>query len=141
LGGRALFRGEFSSKNPKQSTILSPFRYSPLQTWSQKNFSPIPTVFLDTATFSRDLIDLAFLEVRDIRKTAGFAKASQAYGPALGRDLDKAIDNFLSDLAWVDRCAKALDFTAPRALISTLGKLADRLVGLVADLFVTLEGH
>ena len=76
--------------------------------------------FLDTATFSRDPIDLAFLEVRDIRKTAGFAKSAQAFGPTLGRDLDKAIDNFLGDLAWVDRCAKALDFSAPRALIITL---------------------
>ena len=76
--------------------------------------------FLDTATFSRDLIDLAFLEVQDIRKTAGFAKATLAYGPALGRDLDTAIDTFLSDFAWVDRCAKALDLSAPRALIITL---------------------
>jgi len=141
LGGRALFRGEFSSKSPKQSTILSPFRYSPPTDLAAERLPTNSDRFLDTATFSRDLIDLAFLEVRDIRDTAGFAKASQAYGPALGRDLDKAIDNFLSDLAWVDRCAKALDFTAPRALISTLGKLADRLVGLVADLFVTLEGH
>lgn len=75
--------------------------------------------FIDRSTFNRDLIDLAFMGVRNIRTTPGFAKATAAYGPSLGRDLDRAIDSFVTDLAWVDRCATALQIDAPRALIMT----------------------
>jgi hypothetical protein len=76
--------------------------------------------YLDTATFSRDLIDLAFMEIPDLRSTPGFAKALSAYGPALVRDFDSALDKFLGDLAWIDRCALALGIEAPRAVIVSL---------------------
>ena len=76
--------------------------------------------YLDTATFSRDLIDLAFMEVPDLRSSPGFAKALGAYGPTLVRDFDSALEKFLGDLAWIDRCALALGIEAPRAVIFSL---------------------
>jgi len=76
--------------------------------------------FLDTATFSRDLIDLAFMEIESVRTSPAFAKASVAYGDAIVRDLDSAIERFLGDLGWVDRCLAALDISAPRAIVTSL---------------------
>lgn len=76
--------------------------------------------FLDTYTFSRDLIDLAFMEVESLRTSAAFAKASAAYGQAIVRDLDSAIQRFLGDLRWVDRCVTALGISAPRAVVTSL---------------------
>jgi hypothetical protein len=76
--------------------------------------------YLDTATFNRDLLDLAFMEIADLRSTPGFAKALTAYGQTLVRDLDSALGKFLADPAWIDRCARALDIEAPRAVIVSL---------------------
>lgn len=76
--------------------------------------------FLDTSTFSRDLIDLAFMEVESLRTSPAFAKASAAYGQAIVRDLDSAIQKFLGDLRWVDRCVTALGISAPRAIVTSL---------------------
>lgn len=76
--------------------------------------------FLDTSTFNRDLIDLAFMEVESLRTSPAFAKASAAYGHAIVRDLDSAIERFLGDLRWVDRCVTALAISVPRAIVTSL---------------------
>jgi len=80
--------------------------------------------YLDTATFSRDLIDLAFMAIPHLRSTAGWEKALVGYGATVERDFDAAVAKFLDDLAWIDRCARALEIEAPRAV----------LVGLVSRL-------
>ena len=45
------------------------------------------------------------------------AKAEQAYGAAILRDLAKAVDRIKTREAWLDRCMQAMDIQVPRALV------------------------
>jgi len=63
------------------------------------------------------LIDLAMmtLPLRTLR--AANAKAEQAYGSAVARDLGKAIDRFQNRKGWLERCMQALDIQFPKAVL------------------------
>ncbi|OSZ76160.1 nucleotidyl transferase AbiEii/AbiGii toxin family protein [Hydrogenophaga sp. IBVHS1] len=71
----------------------------------------------DDGVFNRDVIDLAMmaLPLRSLR--AASAKAEQAYGPAIGRDLGKAIDRLQNRKGWLERCMQAMDMQMPKALL------------------------
>lgn len=71
----------------------------------------------DDGVFSRDLIDLAMLELPTRLLKQAIAKAATAYGEAITRDLDKAITALQSRPERLERCRKALGIEQPRALL------------------------
>lgn len=76
--------------------------------------------FLDSSTFNRDLLDLAFMEPRNIRASGGWAKAQIAYGKSIERDFERAAAQLLDDPAWFRRCLEQLEIAAPQALVYKL---------------------
>jgi len=71
----------------------------------------------DDGVFSRDVIDLAMMGLRLPLLRAALAKAEQAYGPAVARDLAKAIDRLQERQGWLERCMQAMAMTLPRAVL------------------------
>lgn len=80
--------------------------------------------FADDSVFSRDLLDLAFMNIKSIESTNGFKKAHEAYGIAVRKDLDKAIIQLQQRPDWLDRCIDVLEIQAPRAVVlQRIGRL------------------
>jgi hypothetical protein len=71
----------------------------------------------DDGVFSRDVIDLAMMDLRLPALRLALAKAEQAYGPAVSRDLDKAINRLQERHGWLDRCMQAMAMTLPKAVL------------------------
>ena len=71
----------------------------------------------DDGVFSRDVIDLAMMDLRLPLLRTALSKAEQAYGPAVARDLAKAIDRLQERQGWLERCMQAMAMTMPRALL------------------------
>jgi Nucleotidyl transferase AbiEii toxin, Type IV TA system len=71
----------------------------------------------DDGVFSRDVIDLAMMDLKLPTLRAAFAKAEAAYGPAVGRDLAKAIDTIRTRHGWLERCMQAMAIDLPKALL------------------------
>lgn len=71
----------------------------------------------DDGVFNRDVIDLAMmaLPLRTLR--AAMAKAEQAYGPAVARDLHKAVHRLQHRTGWMERCMQAMAMTMPKAAL------------------------
>jgi hypothetical protein len=67
--------------------------------------------------FSRDVIDLAMMGLRLPALRKALNKAEQAYGPAVSRDLAKAIDRLQERQGWLERCVHAMAMTLPHALV------------------------
>ena len=72
---------------------------------------------MDDGVFSRDLIDLAMMAVPLPLLRQAVAKAEQAYGPSILRDLDKAIRRMQERQTWLDRCIQAMAINVPKALL------------------------
>ncbi|CAN7310752.1 nucleotidyl transferase AbiEii/AbiGii toxin family protein [Acidovorax sp. LjRoot129] len=62
----------------------------------------------DDGVFSRDVIDLAMMELPLPALRAALAKAQEAYGAAVERDLGKAIDRIQHRAGWLERCMQAM---------------------------------
>jgi hypothetical protein len=71
----------------------------------------------DDGAFSRDVIDLAMMGQRLPLLRRALAKAEQAYGPAVARDLGKAIDRMQERQGWLERCMQAMAMTLPKAVL------------------------
>jgi len=71
----------------------------------------------DDGMFSRDLIDLAMLDLKPAAWQAAIQKAESAYGAAIRSDLARAIDAIETREGWMDRCMQQLSVTVPRALL------------------------
>lgn len=71
----------------------------------------------DDSVFSRDVIDLAMMGLRLPLLRLALAKAEQAYGPAVARDLTKAIDRLQERQGWLERCMLAMAMTLPKAVL------------------------
>ena len=71
----------------------------------------------DDGVFSRDVIDLAMMDLRLPQLRAAMNKATQAYGPAVARDLTKAIDRLQERKDWLERCMQAMTMSMPRAVL------------------------
>ena len=71
----------------------------------------------DDGVFSRDVIDLAMMQpsLRLLRQAV--AKAEQAYGQSILRDLAKAIDRLQNRTGWLERCMKVMAMSLPKALL------------------------
>ncbi|HUD42878.1 MAG TPA: nucleotidyl transferase AbiEii/AbiGii toxin family protein [Dokdonella sp.] len=84
--------------------------------------------FMDDGVFSRDVIDLAMMKPPLPLLRAAVAKAEQAYGTAILRDLGKALDRLKGREGWLDRCMKAMAMQVPRALIWQRLRLLERVL-------------
>jgi hypothetical protein len=71
----------------------------------------------DDGVFSRDVIDLAMMNLKLPALRAAFTKAEAAYGPAVGHDLAKAIDTLRTRQGWLERCMQAMAMDLPKALV------------------------
>lgn len=71
----------------------------------------------DDGVFNRDVIDLAMMALPLRALRAASAKAEQAYGPAIVRDLEKAIDRLQNRAGWLERCMQAMDMQTPKAVL------------------------
>lgn len=71
----------------------------------------------DDGVFSRDVIDLAMMcpALPLLRKAV--AKAEQAYGQSICRDLEKAIDKLKNRHGWLERCMQAMAISLPKAVL------------------------
>ncbi len=71
----------------------------------------------DDGVFSRDVIDLAMMNLRLPLLQAALAKAELAYGASVVRDLAKAIDHLQERAGWLERCMLAMAMTLPKAVV------------------------
>ncbi len=71
----------------------------------------------DDGVFSRDVIDLAMMNLRLPLLQAALAKAELAYGASVARDLAKAIDRLQERAGWLERCMQAMAMTLPKAVV------------------------
>jgi len=71
----------------------------------------------DDGVFSRDVIDLAMMNLRLPLLQAALAKAELAYGASVARDLAKAIDRLQERAGWLERCMQAMAMTQPKAVV------------------------
>lgn len=71
----------------------------------------------DDGVFSRDVIDLAMMNLRLPALRAALTKAEAAYGSAVERDLAKAIDRMQNRSGWLERCMQAMAMQMPKALL------------------------
>jgi hypothetical protein len=71
----------------------------------------------DDGVFSRDVIDLAMMKPSLGLLRQAVAKAQQAYGESILRDLAKAIDKLHTREGWLERCMKVMAMSLPKALV------------------------
>jgi hypothetical protein len=71
----------------------------------------------DDGVFSRDVIDLAMMDLPLPALRAALAKAAEAYGPSVARDLGKAIDRLQTRTGWLERCMQAMAMQMPKAVL------------------------
>jgi hypothetical protein len=72
----------------------------------------------DDSVFSRDLIDLAMLDMPRPSLTLAIEKASHAYGDSIVRDLNKAVDALRDRKGRLEECMTALKINkVPKALL------------------------
>ena len=71
----------------------------------------------DDGVFSRDVIDLAMMQPSLPLLRQAVAKAEQAYGQSILRDLSKAVDSLQNRTGWLERCMKAMAMSLPKALV------------------------
>lgn len=71
----------------------------------------------DDGVFSRDLIDLAMMAPALGLLRQAVAKAQQAYGDSVLRDLRRAIELLNSRKDWLDRCMRVMAMNVPKALV------------------------
>lgn len=71
----------------------------------------------DAGVFSRDLIDLAMMDLTRSQWLAAHEKACEAYGAAITRDLAKAIDRVQDKSGWLERCMKVMAMDMPKAVL------------------------
>lgn len=82
----------------------------------------------DAVTYSRDVLDLAMLQLPQRLLGRALDKAAAAYGPQLARDASDAVDFLRTRPERLLQCMQALSITLPPAIIQqNLRRLAQRL--------------
>lgn len=71
----------------------------------------------DDGVFNRDLIDLAMMKPSLALLRKAVAKAEGAYGSAILRDVDRALDRLKNRQGWLDRCMQVMAIDLPKALV------------------------
>ena len=73
--------------------------------------------WLDDGVFSRDLIDLAMMKPSLPLLRKAVAKAEEAYGASVLRDLQRAIERMQDRTGWLQRCIQAMAMRDPPAAV------------------------
>lgn len=85
----------------------------------------------DDSVFSRDAIDLAFMDLPPRKLRPALDKAFAAYGPSVATDLEKALAKLRERNGWLLRCLAALSIHEPPAAIhQKLRRLGRRLLAV-----------
>ena len=71
----------------------------------------------DDGVFSRDIIDLAMMNLNLPQLRQALEKATEAYGAAIARDLGKAIDKMQNRQGWLERCMQVMAMNMPKAVL------------------------
>jgi len=71
----------------------------------------------DDGVFNLDLIDLAMMEPSLALLRQAVKKAEGAYGEAILRDMDRALDRLKNRHGWLERCMQAMAIDLPKALV------------------------
>jgi hypothetical protein len=71
----------------------------------------------DDGVFSRDVIDLAMMNPALPLLRQALFKAQVAYGEAIARDLDRAIEHLRNHPDWMARCMQLMSMNLPRAVL------------------------
>ena len=71
----------------------------------------------DDGVFSRDIIDLAMMNLRLPQLREALKKATEAYGTSISRDLGKAIDRMQNRQDWLDRCMAVMAINIPKVVL------------------------
>lgn len=80
----------------------------------------------DSAVFSRDLIDLVMMAPPRSAWSQAYAKALEAYGSSISRDLEAAINRMKYQEGWFETCSEKLSLSAPKALFFQRLKLLEQ---------------
>jgi hypothetical protein len=73
--------------------------------------------YADDGVFSRDVIDLAMMNLTLPQLRMALEKATEAYGAAISRDLAKAIDRLQDRQGRLERCMQVMAMDIPKALL------------------------
>jgi hypothetical protein len=71
----------------------------------------------DDGVFSRDVIDLAMMRPSLPLLRQALLKAQGAYGEAVARELERAIDRLQNRPDWLERCMQVMAMKLPKALL------------------------
>jgi hypothetical protein len=71
----------------------------------------------DDGVFNRDIIDLAMMNPSLALLRSAVAKAETAYGQAIRKDLEKAIDRMQDRHGWLERCMQIMAMNLPKAVV------------------------
>lgn len=71
----------------------------------------------DDSVFSRDVIDLAMTNPSLPLLRKALLKAQGAYGDAIARDLDRAIERLQNRPDWLERCMQVMAINLPKAVL------------------------
>ena len=82
----------------------------------------------DDSVFSRDAIDLAYMDLPPRSLAPALRKAVDAYGPEVAADLERAVQALRARQGWLVRCVTALSIReTPAAVMQRLRLLGRRL--------------
>lgn len=71
----------------------------------------------DDGIFSRDLLDLAHLPLKQNQLLNALSKAEGAYGESVQKDLIESLERLLGRAGWLERCRQALKIEDPKAVL------------------------
>jgi hypothetical protein len=71
----------------------------------------------DDSVFSRDVIDLAMMSPALPLLRKALLKAQGAYGEAIARDLERAIERLQNRPDWLERCMQVMAISLPKAAL------------------------
>ncbi len=57
------------------------------------------------------------MNIANLAEHPGFAKAREAYGSSMQRDLHSAVAKLLEDTRWLERCHDVLEIGVPQAVL------------------------
>ena len=83
----------------------------------------------DDGVFSRDLIDLAMMKPPLPLLRQAVSKAEGAYGTAIRRDLQRAIDRMQQRTGWLERCMRMMGMAGTQAQVWQRVRALRRVLG------------
>ena len=82
----------------------------------------------DDSVFSRDVIDLAMMSPSLPLLRNALIKAQGAYGDAIARDLERAIERLQNRPNWLERCMQVMAINLPKAVLWSIIRALRRVL-------------